>query len=194
MTDYVLAGGGAFAREIADWFEPVLAGSGSRIVGYLDDGDAPMGAFGRKLPHLGPLAPGGAAPGSLILALTVPADKVAVVARLGAEAFATLVHPGALISASAKLGSGVVVAPFAMVSADAVVGDFASVNAFSSVGHDVRLGDFSTLSCHVDLTGRVKVGREGFFGSGARVIPDVVIGDRCRIGAGAVRTHFNRVP
>jgi acetyltransferase-like isoleucine patch superfamily enzyme len=38
----------------------------------------------------------------------------------------------------------------------------------------------------VDLTGGVSVGRECFFGSGARVIPYTAIGERCSIGAGAV--------
>jgi hypothetical protein len=34
MTDYVLVGGGAFAREIHDWFAPGLSGD-DRFVGYL---------------------------------------------------------------------------------------------------------------------------------------------------------------
>jgi sugar O-acyltransferase (sialic acid O-acetyltransferase NeuD family) len=187
MSDYVLVGGGAFAREIADWFGPTIATAGDRLAGYLDDGPSPMAAFGYDLPHLGAIRD---APGEpswrLVLALTGPADKQAVVERLGADRFAGLVHPSALVSGSARLGPGVVVAPFALVSAGAEVGAFATVNAYSSVGHDVRLGAFSTLSCHVDLTGRVRVGAGGFFGSGARVLPDVALGEGCRVGAGAV--------
>jgi serine acetyltransferase len=73
-----------------------------------------------------------------------------------------------------------------MVSANAMVEEHVLVNAFASVGHDVTVGACSTLSCHVDLTGGVSVGRESFFGSGARVIPNTAVGERCTIGAGAV--------
>jgi len=186
MTDYVLIGGGALAREIVDWFAPSLTAAGSRFTGYLDDGQAPMTAFGFDLPQLGTTHAfdfGGALP---VMAVATPAGKKTLAERFAGQAFATLVHPTAVVSASAKLGQGVVVGPFAMVSANAVVDDFAMVNAYASVGHDVHVGSWTTLSCHVDLTGAVEVGRESFFGSGARVIPGVRVGDRCTIGAGAV--------
>ena len=56
MTDYILVGGGGLAREVLDWFAPTLEGSGSGFVGYIDDGDDPMAAFG-----LGVFAPAHAA-------------------------------------------------------------------------------------------------------------------------------------
>jgi sugar O-acyltransferase (sialic acid O-acetyltransferase NeuD family) len=187
MTDYVLIGGGALAREIVDWFTPSLKASGSRFVGYLDDGEAPMKAFGFDLPQLGDtqfLEFGSALP---VMAVGEPAGKRMLAERYAGRPFAAaLVHPTAVVSASARLGQGVVVGPLALVSANAVVEDHVLVNAYASVGHDVRVGACTTLSCHVDLTGGVSVGRESFFGSGARVIPNIGVGDRCSIGAGAV--------
>ena len=188
MTDYVLVGGGAFGRELYDWFTPGLKERGDRFVGYLDDNDAPMAAFGRSLPQLGPIT-GGSAEASvkLVMAIGDPAGK-AIAARAlgGAQAFATLIHPTAWISASAKLGRGTVIGPFADVSADAVAGEFVGLNAYASIGHDAHVGDYSTLSGYVDLTGGVKVGSQTFIGSGARVLPGLTIGDGCMIGAGAV--------
>lgn len=186
MTDYVLIGGGALAREIVDWFTPSLAGNGSRFVGYLDDGEAPMKAFGFDLPQLGATDSFDFGTATPVMAVATPAGKRALAERYADRAFAVLVHPTAVVSASARLGQGVVVGPCAMVSANAVVEDHVLVNAYASVGHDVRVGACSTLSCHVDLTGAVTVGRESFFGSGARVIPKTRVGDRCTIGAGAV--------
>ena len=55
MTDYVLVGGGAFGRELYDWFTPGFIERGDRFVGYFDDNDAPMSAYGRSLPQLGPI-------------------------------------------------------------------------------------------------------------------------------------------
>jgi sugar O-acyltransferase (sialic acid O-acetyltransferase NeuD family) len=184
--DYVLVGGGALAREIVDWFTPSLAAGGSRFVGYLDDGDAPMKAFGFDLPQLGSTERADFGAATPVMAVATPAGKHALAGRFSGRAFATLVHPTAVVSASARLGAGVVVGPFAMVSANATVAEHVLVNAYASVGHDVTVGAYSTLSCHVDLTGGVSVGRECFFGSGARVIPYTAIGERCTIGAGAV--------
>ena len=187
MTDYVLVGGGAFAREIHDWFAPGLP-EGDRFVGYLDDGDRPMAAFGRDLPQLGDTRAYTLAPNQrLVMAVAGPAGNVALAGRLGGpDAFATLLHPRAWVSASARLGRGVVVGPFADVSADSRAGDLVTINAHSGLGHDASLGDFVTLSGYVDLTGGVTVGPRSFFGSGARVLPRLSIGADCTVGAGAV--------
>jgi sugar O-acyltransferase (sialic acid O-acetyltransferase NeuD family) len=188
MTDYVLVGGGAFAREILGWFKPGLA-AGDRFAGYIADDDSSLAKLGYDLPHLGAIVGFKPQAGQkLVMALTDPAGKTAVAEALlaaGAE-FATLVHPRAWVTDTARLGKGVVIGPFADISADARVGDFATVNGYSSVGHDATLGPYSTLSGYVDLTGYVTVGRACFFGSGARVLPKVSVGDGATIGAGAV--------
>jgi len=188
MTDYVLVGGGAFAREILGWFTPNLP-PGDRFAGYIDDGDNPLRAAGYDLPQLGPIAGYRPDPAQkLVMALTGPADKKAVAEPLLAAGgvFASLIHPLAWVSKTARIGKGVVIAVFADVSADCNVGDFVTVNGHCGVGHDVELGAYSTLSGYVDLTGYVKVAGLCFFGSGARVLPRVKIGEGCTVGAGAV--------
>lgn len=187
MTDYVLVGGGAFARELHDWFTPGLAAVGDRFTGYLDDNDDPMRGTGHDLPQLGTIADHRLDPECrLVMAVASPLGKQKVAQALGFERFASLVHPTAWVSASARIGHGAVVAVFADISANAVVGAFATVNGHASVGHDATLGDFSTLSGYVDLTGHVTVGPGSFLGSGARVLPKVKLGGRCIVGAGAV--------
>lgn len=187
MTDYALVGGGGFGRELYDWFAPGLATRGDRIVGYFDDNDAPMAPYGRTLPQLGPITGGTADPAiRLIMALGDPHGKAKVAAIFGIDAFETLIHPSAVVSASAKVGRGCVVGPFSIVSADTRAGEFVGLNAHASLGHDVQIGAYSTLSAYVDLTGAVKVGMRTFFGTGARAMPGVSIGDDCMIGAGAV--------
>lgn len=187
MTDYVLVGGGGFGRELYDWFTPGLTARGDRFVGYLDDNEAPMAPFGRTLPQLGPITGGKPDPAHrLVMAIGDPAGKATVAQALGVDRFATLAHPSAWVSASAKLGRGCVIGPFADVSADARAGDFVGLNAYASIGHDAQVGDYSTLSGYVDLMGGVKVGARVLLGSGARVLPGLSIGDGCTIGAGAV--------
>lgn len=187
MADYVLVGGGGFAREIYDWFTPSLTAAGSRFVGYLDDGDNPMQAYGHALPQLGRIVDYRPDPAHrLVMAIGAPAGKQAVAAQLGTTAFATLIHPTAWVSASSTIGAGAIIGVFAHVSANATVGPLTTINAYSGVGHDATLGAYATLSAHVDLTGNVTVGEATFVGAGARILPRVRIGQRCTVGAGAV--------
>lgn len=190
MTDYVLVGGGGLAREILDWFAPSLAGSGSGFVGFLHDGDDdPMAAFSHRLPHLGAIDDYHPQDDrQLVMAIGAPAGKLQVAKRLAARggSFATMIHPLAWISASARIDAGAVIGPFAHTSADAHVGELVMQGAFAGVGHDASAGRGSSLSGYVDLMGAVKAGEGCLFGSGARVLPGLTIGDRCTIGAGAV--------
>lgn len=189
MTDLVLIGGGALARELMEWFAPQLALTGDRFSGYLDDTGAAMETFGAPLPWLGPIAdhtPSGDV--KFVMAIGEPAPRMSLAAGIRERGgrFASLLHDRAWISVSAKLGEGVTVGPFAHVSTGAVAGDLVQINTFSGIGHDASVGEGGCLSTHVDLTGGVKVGARCFFGSGARVLPRLTIGDDCRIGAGAV--------
>ena len=189
MTDYVLVGGGGLAREILDWFAPVLEGTGSGFVGYLDDGDDPMAAFGHRLRQLGTIKDYRPSDGQqLVMAIGSPAGKLAVGEKLKAvgAVFAAMVHPKAWISASARIDAGAVIGPFAHTSADAHVGELVMQGAFAGVGHDAVAGPCCSISGYVDLMGGVKSGQACLFGSGARILPRLTIGDRCTIGAGAV--------
>ncbi len=188
MTDYVLVGGGAFARELLDWFSPVF-GAEERFAGYLMDEGYDAGKLADRLPRLGDVAGYRPQEGqALVLAVGAPKDKRTLVEALADRAprFATLLHPRAWVSASARIGQGVTVCPFGSVSADAMLEDFVTLNAFAGAGHDVTVGRFSTLSAYVDLTGGVRLAEGCFVGSGARVLPGVSIGEDCTVGAGAV--------
>ena len=189
---FVLVGGGGLARELAGWLHLDGNSSTGNARGYLSSKEEPaMVAYG--LPWLGTIEEFDVeSDDRLVLAIGDPTVKSSVVALLALDPshFTTFVHPSAVIHPSATLGNGVIIFPLSAVSADAVVEDFVTVNLLCTVGHDTRIGSCSTLSAHVDLTGRVKVGASVFFGSGARVLPDIVIGAGARIGAGAtvVRT------
>ena len=188
MTDLVLLGGGAFAREIHDWFAPGRSGWPHRFAGYLNDGPHLQEMGARGLALLGDTRTFKPKTGQrLIMAVGEPNDKQSLAERFADwSLFETLIHPLASVSSTAQLGAGAVVGPFCYVSSDAAADEFLTLNAHSSLGHDVKVGRYTTLSCYVDLTGWVDVGSACFFGSGARVVPKIKIGKNCRIGAGAV--------
>lgn len=104
----------------------------------------------------------------------------------GAEAFATVIDPTAVVSASARVGRGAFFSTNAVAHARAEIGVGAIVNTGAVVEHDSVVGDFAHVSPGAILCGAVRVGRAAQVGAGAVVIPNRVIGDGATVGAGAV--------
>jgi sugar O-acyltransferase (sialic acid O-acetyltransferase NeuD family) len=171
----VIIGAGSLGRELLQWLR--LDGRAEEI-GFLDDKQPPSATI------LGPLADYERRPGDqVMIAIASPAGREKVAQQLAAVAG----YVSALATVgNSKIPDGALLLPHCLVSTDVRLGACTIVNCYSSIGHDVELGDYCTLSSHVDLTGHVKVGHRVFFGSGARVLPGVTIGDDATIGAGAV--------
>lgn len=188
ISRLIIVGGGGFGHEVANWAHDChAAGSLPPASGYLDDTD--RGPLGRGVPHIGTVAGYQPQPGDrLLLAVGAPDTKRKLVELLRPRgaAFATLIHPTAVIGSNCRHDEGVIICPLAMNTANTQMGPFSSLLTFSGLGHDARLGAFSTVSSHVDLMGHATVGDGVFIGSGARVMPGVTVGDGARIGANVV--------
>jgi len=98
---------------------------------------------------------------------------------------ATVVHPSAVISQTAKLGSGVVVNANVVINANVKLGQFCILNTACVIEHDCDLGDGVQVGPSAVLAGNVKCAEDAFIGAGATIIPNVKIGARAVIGAGA---------
>jgi len=187
---FILVGCGDFGRELINWAEDIsLEGGGQPFSGFLDKNPDALLEYSYDLPWLGTdedFVP--AQTDRFVISITDPRVRRLVSNKLeikGAR-FVNLIHPSAVVARTATLGKGVIICPHVLVSSDAIIGDFVSINALSSIGHDVRLGNFTVLGAHVDLTGFVKVENSVFFGTGAKVLPKLTIGENSRIGAGAI--------
>ncbi len=107
--------------------------------------------------------------------------------KLGRK-FTSVVHPGAQISRSAKVGEGSVIQFGAVVSSHCQLGHFSRVNVGAILMHDVQLEPFSTVAPSAVLLGRVRIEELAYIGGQATVLPGLTIGSSALIGAGSVVT------
>ena len=115
------------------------------------------------------------------------AHAVEIITKEESEiAFATLIHPRAVVADPASVGEGTVVMAGAVVNPGAVIGRHAVLNTNCSVDHDCQIGDFASVSPGAALGGNVKLGYCSFVGIGAAVHQGISMGDHTVVGAGAV--------
>jgi acetyltransferase EpsM len=105
--------------------------------------------------------------------------------RVDNEKFATLIHPSAIISPSARIGEGTVIMPNCVVNANAEIGKHVIINTGAILEHDNRIGDYAHISPNATLTGNVKVGEGTHIGASATIIPGIKVGKWSVIGAGS---------
>ena len=104
-------------------------------------------------------------------------------------AYATAIHPSAIISKYASVGEGSVVMQGAIIQSDVKIGKHCIVNTGASIDHECEIGDYVHISPHATLCGNVHVGKGSWIGAGATVIPGIRIGEWSTIGAGSVVLH-----
>ncbi|PTK29409.1 acetyltransferase [Staphylococcus hominis] len=105
--------------------------------------------------------------------------------------YATLVHPSAIVSSSAKVECGTVVMPYAVINADTTIGKHVIINTGAIIEHDNNIADYVHVSPNATLAGGVTVGEASHIAINAGALPLVEIGSHCIVGAGA--TVINHV-
>jgi UDP-perosamine 4-acetyltransferase len=98
---------------------------------------------------------------------------------------ATVVHPRATVSPSAKIGDGAVILANAAVCARASIGKNVIVNTGAVVEHDCAIGDHVHVATGACLCGDVTVGAAAFVGAGSSVRQGVRIGANAVVGLGS---------
>jgi sugar O-acyltransferase (sialic acid O-acetyltransferase NeuD family) len=96
------------------------------------------------------------------------------------------IHPSAVISASVKMGDGVMIAANATLNPLVEIGKGVICNTSTSIDHECIIGDFTHIAPGAVLCGNVIVGRSTFIGANSVIRQGVSIGNNVIIGAGTV--------
>jgi len=96
------------------------------------------------------------------------------------------IHPSAVISASVKMGDGVMIAANATLNPLVEIGKGVICNTSISIDHECIISDFVHIAPGAVLCGNVTVGRSSFIGANSVIRQGVTIGNNVIIGAGTV--------
>jgi sugar O-acyltransferase (sialic acid O-acetyltransferase NeuD family) len=126
--------------------------------------------------------------------------RLALLDRYLARGFAAppVVHPTAVVSASAKLAAGAIVLARAVVQPGADIGRGALVNTGAIVEHDSVVGEGSHVAPGAIVLGGVAIGACCMIGAGAVVLPGadvpamVTVAAATRYGSGGAPTQTIR--
>jgi sugar O-acyltransferase (sialic acid O-acetyltransferase NeuD family) len=186
----VLIGAGGHGTVVLE----VLLVTGQQVLGVCDPA-LPRGASG----PLGQTVLGGdeavatLSPDEVLLvngvgSIGLPTARDEVFRRFAARGyrFATVVHPGALVSPHAVLEEGCQLMAGAVVQCGARVGADSIVNTRASVDHDSTLGRSVHVAPGAILCGEVRVGDLCHIGAGATVLQNVTLPDRTLVQAGSL--------
>lgn len=177
-----MIGAGGHAKVVLEALLAAHPGAAVRVFDESEAGASLLGVAVERLPN------GARVPGAAHVAIgdTAARQRLAeAVVRAGGRLF-TIVHPGASVSPSARLGDGVFAAGLCVIGPEAAIGHGVIVNHGAIVDHDCSVGDWTHVSPNATLGGSVSVGRSVMIGAGAVLLPGVRVGDRAVIGAGAV--------
>ncbi len=189
-TAMIVYGGGGHGKSLIDLLRTLGV---YRIVGVVDDGLNP----GDRVMGLPVMGGGEVLPQLYAQGVQLAINAVGGIGNLSVRlkvfqklkqagfSFPSVVHPSAIVEASASLAPGVQIFAHAYVGSEARLGFGVIVNTGAIVSHDCELEDYVNLSPGAILAGDVHIGSGVLLGMGATVNLGVQIGSGARIGNGA---------
>lgn len=176
----ILIGGGGHARVVME----CIRMAGDQVVGILDDA-MEAGTMVLGVPVLGRIADCPSYPDhKFLIAIGNNAVRHRIADSMKAN-WHTAIHPAAVVSPYAQIGSGSVIMPGAVVNPGAVIGAHCIINTGAVIEHDDILEDYVHISPKAALGGTVQVGSQTHIGIGAVVKNNIHICADCTIGAAA---------
>ena len=100
----------------------------------------------------------------------------------------SVVHPSAVIAASATMGAGTQCLSGAIIAAGAILGEDVIINSGAIVEHDCRVGDHVHIASGAIVTGTVDIAAFVHVGAGAVIRQGLAVGAEALVAMGSVVT------
>jgi len=187
----VIYGGGGHAKAV---IEMISSLEKFKIIGIIDDniliGDMVLGipVLGNrttleKLYEAGVIYAANSVGGIVDINIRI---KICKLLEESGFKLPVIIHQKATIEKSAHLNHGVQIFANAYIGSEAVIGKNSIINTNAVVSHDCAIGAHSHIAPGCLLAGLVHIGNACLIGMGVTTAIGVNIGDRCRIGNGAI--------
>ena len=175
MKELIIIGASGHSKVVSE----IALLNNVKIIGYLDDDISKPNVIG-KISDAANFSDK-----NFIIAIGNNNIREKIVTQHSELNYINLIHPTAVISETAKIGTGNVVMANAVLNAEASIGSHCIINTASVVEHECVLEDFIHISPGAVLCGTVKVGRLTHIGANAVVKNNVSVAEECVIGVGA---------
>lgn len=192
MRKVLLIGAGGHAKVVLEFLKKT---TDIEIVGLIEKDQSKIGGRLLDLPVIGadeqlvPLLNAGATH-ALITVGSVGDNsirkKLYDQVQSAGFSFINAVHPLAVVSGYARLGTGNTLMAGAMIGPDTVIGNNVIVNTGAVIEHDCVIGDHVHIAPGSKIAGGVRIGSGSFIGIGAVIIQGLTVGENVLIGAGTV--------
>jgi sugar O-acyltransferase (sialic acid O-acetyltransferase NeuD family) len=191
----IVLGAGGNCRDIVDAMLDANRAAAAPLfepLGYLDDDPAKHGSLVGGVPVLGPLSSWTEYPQASFVnginGVELTNRTAQILGDLGipSDRWTNVVHPSAVVSTMARLGTDVVLLANVTVNSDVRIGDHVMVLPNSVISHDGVIDDFCYLTPGVVLAGYVHLETGVYIGAGAVVRHRVTIGPGALVGMGSV--------
>jgi len=191
IHDIAIYGAGGFGRETAVLIQQINAISLQwNVIGFFDDA-LPNKTEVDGLPVLGGINELNQYHKSIALTVAIadPVLRKSIVSKIHSPTifYPLLIHPSAIVTLNRnEIGKGSIITANCILTTGISIGNFVIVNLATTLGHDVVLGDYCSIMPGCHISGNCKIGECTMMGTGSRMLQNLTIGKRCKIGAGAV--------
>jgi sugar O-acyltransferase (sialic acid O-acetyltransferase NeuD family) len=188
MKNLIIIGAGGAGRETLDIALELSNIKSFKVLGFLDDFHK-TGSLINDYPILGKISDWEPKKKEVFVCAIGDIEKRKAIIKLFENKnakFINLIHPTAIISIYAKIGTGNIIFPYVWISANTIIGDYVFINSRVSIGHDAQIGNFCVISSFCDVTGYVVLEDSVFLGSHVSIAPKIKICQYSFIAIGSI--------
>lgn len=191
MKKLIIIGASAGGIELAEYIKEINKREHKwDIIGYFDEDSTRRGYNG--IPVLGSwgwIEKSDISEYYFICAIGNPENKKRIVTQLEKRynaRFCNIIHPTALVASTATLGYGIILSPYSVIQANVILENHIYCGTYTCIGHDSIVKSFTTLNPGTIISGYNVINEMVYFGTGAKTIPNITIGENSTLGAGSV--------